>query len=130
MTGGGSDLIKLWCSGYQNCTTFIRVKTWVLRRITSCSMYQRFTKLRTSVYNPNCRSSHERCSIIKGVLRIFAKLIGKHLCQSLFFRPATLLKKRIWHRCFLVNCAKFLRTPFLQSTSGRLLLQLKLLQTC
>ena len=28
-------------------------------------------------------------------------------------RPATLLKKRIWHWCFPVNFAKFLRTPFL-----------------
>ena len=52
----------------------------------------------------------------------------KHLCQSLFFskvaglRPAVLLKKKLWHRCFPVNFAKFLRTPFLQNTSGRLLL--------
>ena len=37
-------------------------------------------------------------------------------------RPATLLKKRLWHRCFSVNFAKFLRTRFLQNTSGRLLL--------
>ena len=37
-------------------------------------------------------------------------------------RPATLLKKRLWHRCFAVNFAKFLTTPFLQNTSGRLLL--------
>ena len=28
-------------------------------------------------------------------------------------RPATLLKKRLRHRCFPVNFAKFLRTPFL-----------------
>ena len=28
-------------------------------------------------------------------------------------RPATLLKKRLWHRCFTVNSTKFLRTPFL-----------------
>ena len=32
------------------------------------------------------------------------------------------LKKRLWHRCFHVNFAKFLRTPFLQDTSGRLFL--------
>ena len=31
------------------------------------------------------RSSHRRCSIRKGVFRNFVKLIGKHLCQSLFF---------------------------------------------
>ena len=65
----------------------------------------------------------------KGALRNFAKFIGKQLCQSLFFnkvaslRPATLLKKRPWHRSFSVNFMKFLRTPFLQNTSGRLLLK-------
>ena len=64
----------------------------------------------------------------KGVLRNFAKFTGKHLCQSLFFnkvadlRPATLLKKRLWHRCFPVNFAKFLRIPFLENTFELLLL--------
>ena len=29
-------------------------------------------------------------------------------------RPATLLKKRLWYRCFPANFAKFLRTPFLK----------------
>ena len=73
------------------------------------------------------RSSHQRCSMKKGVLRNFTKFTGKQLCQSLFFnkvaglRPATLLKKRLWHSCFPVNFVKFLRTPFLQNTSGRLL---------
>ena len=28
-------------------------------------------------------------------------------------RPATLLKKKLWYRCFSVNFVKFLRTPFL-----------------
>ena len=70
-----------------------------------------------------------RCFIKKGVTKNFAKFTGKHLCQSLFFnkvagvRTATLLKKRLWFRCFPVNLAKFLRTPFLQNTSGRLLLK-------
>ena len=65
----------------------------------------------------------------KGVLRNFAKLTGKRLCQSIFFnkvaviRPVTLLKKkRLWHWCFPVNFTKFLRTLFLQNTFGRLLL--------
>ena len=31
--------------------------------------------------------------------------------------PANLLKKRLWHRSFPVNVAKFLTTPFLQNTS-------------
>ena len=41
-------------------------------------------------------------------------------------QPSTLLKQRLWHRFFPVNLAKFLRTPFLQKTSGRLLLSFSL----
>ena len=74
-------------------------------------------------------NGHQRCSVKKCVLRNFAEFTEKHLCQSLFFnkvsglRTATLLKKRLWHRCFPVNFAKFLRTHFSQNTSGRLHLQ-------
>ena len=52
------------------------------------------------------------------VLKNFTKFPENRLCQSLYFhkveylRPATLLKKRAWQRCFPVNCAKFLRTYF------------------
>ena len=49
----------------------------------------------------------------KDVLKNFTKFTG---------RAATLLKKRPWHRCFPKNFANFLRIPFLQNTSGRLLL--------
>ena len=39
-------------------------------------------------------SSHQRCSLKKGVLENFAKLTEKHLCLSLFFnKPAFLLKR-------------------------------------
>ena len=64
------------------------------------------------------RSSHQRCSVRKGVLRNVAKFTVKHLCQVLFYNKvacperATLLKKRLWHKCFPMNFAKFLRTPF------------------
>ena len=64
----------------------------------------------------------------KGVLQNFAKFIGKHLGKALLFnkvadlKPATILKKRLWHSRFPMSFAKFSRTPFLQNTSGRLLL--------
>ena len=68
------------------------------------------------------RSSHSRCSVEKGVLKKFTKFAEKHLCQALFFNkvaalnPATLLKKRLWHRVFywiLKNFKEhlFYRTP-------------------
>ena len=70
------------------------------------------------------RSSCPELSCKKGVPKDFEKFTGKHLCQSLFFnkiaglRPAMLLKKRLWLRCFPVNFAKFLRTHYLQNISG------------
>ena len=63
------------------------------------------------------RSNHLDVFCEKGVLENITKLAGKHFWQSLFFnkvaglRPATLLKKRLWHRSFPVNLVKFLRTP-------------------
>ena len=45
------------------------------------------------------RSSHQRCSIKKGILGNFTKFTGKHLCQSLSFnevvtrKPASLNEK-------------------------------------
>ena len=77
------------------------------------------------------RSSCLRLSIIKDIIRNFAKFIRKTPArESLFLiklqiwgaRPAILFKKRLWHRCFPVNFAKFLWIPFLQNTSGRLVL--------
>ena len=64
----------------------------------------------------------------KGILENFAEFTGKHLCQSLFFNivvslsPVTLFKKRLWHRCFPVNFAKFSRSPFFTEHLWRLLL--------
>ena len=57
----------------------------------------------------------------KVFLEISQKNTGKHLFQSL--RPAFLLKKRLWQRCFPDNFAKLLRTPLLQNTSRLLLLK-------
>ena len=48
--------------------------------------------------------------------------------ESLF--PATLLKMKLWHKCFPVNFAEFLRTPLLQNTSGQLLLSYVCRQFC
>ena len=58
------------------------------------------------------RSSHQKCSLIKGVLRNLAIFTRKHQC----LRAATLLKKWLCHWCFPVNFVK-------QNTSGELLLK-------
>ena len=67
----------------------------------------------------------------KDVFKNFAKFTGKCLCQSLFLHenpglPQTcnFKKKRLWHRCFPVNFAKFLRTPFFTEQLQWLLLSI------
>ena len=87
-----------------------------------------------------CRSSHPMWSIKIGVLKNLAKFTEKHLHWSLFFNQVAgvsvlieslfwyscnYIKKRLQHRCFPVSFAKFLRTHFLQNTSGQLRLVLK-----
>ena len=63
------------------------------------------------------RSSHRRCSIKKGVPENFAKFTERQLCQSLFL-DKVIRNFHLW----TLNFAKFLSTPFLQNTSGGLLL--------
>ena len=65
-------------------------------------------------------SSRREVFCEKSVPRNFSKFTGKHLCQSL--RPAILLKKRLWQRCFPVNFSKILRISFLTEQLRWLLL--------
>ena len=66
-----------------------------------------------------CRSSRPEVFCKHDVLRNFTKFTGKHLWQShqktpvAGLGPATLLKKRLWHRCFPLNFTTFLRRLFL-----------------
>ena len=62
------------------------------------------------------RSSQQRCFMKKVFLEI-SQNSQENTCARVSF-----LKKRLWQRCFPVNFVKFLRTPFLQNTSVRLLL--------
>ena len=38
--------------------------------------------------------------------------------MKLYAEACNVIKKRDWHRCFPANFAKFLKSPFLQNTSG------------
>lgn len=60
----------------------------------------------------------------KGVTKNFAKFTRNTLCRSLFsnrvvgLRTATLFKKRLRNKRFLVSFQKFERTPFYRRTPG------------
>ena len=77
---------------YQEFRIFPRKQNYLLK-----------TELSLCIFFHNFRSTRQRCSVRKGILRF------------------NFIKKRLWYRCFPVNFRKFLRTPFLQNTSGRLL---------
>ena len=60
------------------------------------------------------------------VLKIFAKYTKKRLCWTLFLNKNAglqywnFIKKRLQHRCFPMNIAKFLRTTILKNICERL----------
>ena len=69
----------------------------------------------------------QRRSVKKLFLEISQKFTGKHRTRASFLiksqvRPATFFKKRLWHRCFPANFAKFPLTPFLKEHFRQLLL--------
>ena len=63
----------------------------------------------------NVEAVVQKCYVKKVFLEILRNSQESTWCQSPLFNkvvglsPATLLKKRLWNRCFLVNFAKFLK---------------------
>ena len=61
------------------------------------------------------RSSHRGCSVRKGVLKIFSKFTGKHLCQSLLFNKASacnFIKKETLAQVFSCEFSKISKDTF------------------
>ena len=85
------------CTHFWKLHTFLQVETFVWTK-------SQYFFCKALIF----RSSHWRCSIKRSVLRNFA----------------TLLKERLWHRCFPVNFEKLSRSPFSQNTSGQLHIKL------
>ena len=73
------------------------------------------------------RSSHQKCSVKKGVLKNFANVTGKNpVLESLFdkvpcLQACNFILKRLQHRYFPVKFAIFLRTPIWRNICERLL---------
>ena len=66
------------------------------------------------------RSSHQRCSIKKLVLKNFRKFTGKHLCWSIFLineeglKACNFIKKRLQHRYFLLNFCDIFKNNYFE----------------
>ena len=67
------------------------------------------------------------CPGLSEIQRHLPEVFYKNRCivSTLRLRPVTLSKDRLWHRCFPVNYATFLRAPFLQYAFGSLLLKIQ-----
>ena len=76
-------------------------------------LYEMLYTIWYHLYNlKNVKSTHGGVLLLVKLQKL--KVTFLHGCFSRFLfkllRPATLLMKRLWHRCFPVNFAKFLRT--------------------
>ena len=60
----------------------------------------------------------QMCSVKKGALRNFTKFTGKHLCQSLFFRPeaCNFIKKEALAQVFSCEFCEIFKNTFFQRT--------------
>ena len=52
----------------------------------------------------------QRCSVKKGLLKLLQNS-QENPCAKVSFLIKLQLKKRLWHSCFPVNIARFLKTP-------------------
>ena len=66
------------------------------------------------------RSSYQRCSFKKGVLKNFTKLTGKHLCQCLFFNKVAgacnFIKKETLAQVFSCQFCEIFKNTFFKRT--------------
>ena len=75
-----------------------------------CQPEQILVKLQYLFQEPNGedKSSHQRCSVKKGVLKNFANFTGKHLCWSLF------LKKFIPSQVFSCDTCEMFKNAYFE----------------
>ena len=88
-----------------------RVSSLVL--VSFCEFYKLKAKNKSTCTSLKKRSFVEAEAVTRScsVKKLFLKILQNSQLNT--SRPATLLKKRLWQSCFLVNFVNFFRTPFL-----------------
>ena len=88
-----------------------------LKNVTSSHAYEPFMMIKGALWLTEGEAA-TRDVLLKKVFLKFLQNSQENTCVRVSFliklqaRPATVLKRRLWHRLFPVNFAKFLRTPF------------------
>ena len=138
ITSGKSGLTWLCFFMYKTwvCRTFVYKKQYrhylkkayviLLTCRSSCALHLELTPdMKTLAFIRAIErfTARREAPIINDMFKTFKSPVVKKfmLCSEVrqkFILPATatLLKRRLWHRCFPVNFAKFLRTPFFYRT--------------
>ena len=77
------------------------------------------------------RSSPPEVLLEKGVLKICSKLTREHPCQSVISikLQSNFIEITLRHGCSPVNLLHFFRTPFSKNSSGRVLLEMVLVES-
>ena len=125
-----NHLYKIHLLNYRSTSTWMMAETSSIEIVmiaVSCFLWKKTITGRNSnnksVKEMPIFNSALRCKIVS------VAVTGGVRCKKVFLkrylRPATLLKKRLWHRFFPVNFAEFLKTHFLRNTSGGLLLHME-----
>ena len=133
-------IFKLWFYEYfkknasffkkKNLATLVEALNFLFsfkQILDTCLLNLRLLSVVTPRSSTSFRSSRQEVLCYKGVLRNLPEawnFIKKETLAGL--KPETLLKKRLWHRCFPVNFVKFLRTPFLTKHLRSLFLYLSM----
>ena len=97
------DIIIVWSNAEKTFYLHIHVNKSCIHQIWKRLVHKKLLNLRI-IFQTEVQKQLKELFCRKPVVRNFTKSTGKHLCQS----PL----------CFLVNFAKFVRTLFLQNTSG------------
>ena len=110
--GNGAVFLALLESSMLLTNLFISIMLWIyLYEFPRCKF---------------CRSSRQEVLWRKGVLKICSKFTGGHPCQSVISIKllCNFIEIALRHECSPVNLLHIFRTPFLNTTSGWLLLVL------
>ena len=105
---------------------YLRFDQSEIDNVCQCKLTKEYFRIKSKVTKYKSRRSE---MFRKKVLKNFAKFVGKHLWQSFFLNKvaglssATLLKKKLWHRCFLwifefFRSTYFYKTPLVTASEN------------
>ena len=89
--------------------TFSKEHIWKVRD-SNLLRNEKSSRNTNKTFTSKSRSSHPDLFCKKRCSCKFCRILRKTTVSKL--QATTLLKNRLWHRCFPLNFAKFLRTPF------------------